>query len=859
MSKLKKKLTVITVLVLTLFLFTKTVLAKDAENLFEKIEYSEEFKQWLELSDEEKEKVMQPRMYDITPTNNVSKNLLYKARLVGASASSKYSLKDVIPTNLAIRDQQQTQACWAFATLSSLETNMALTNYKKGVNTSKIYDYSERHMEYANSKIFSNNVENKKGYNRKVGSGGSWFFGESYLTNGLGAIDEKEMPFENNEKLIDISAIQNKTVTSQVYDTIDFANYRGQNNEKKAEIMNQIKQHIQNYGSVYATIHGNSSSVSAFNCYNNDTGAKFCNSSISHPTDHAVSIIGWDDNYSVDNFAEGAKPSSNGAWIIRNSWGECTESSLTEVKTEIFNTYKQQCIAKGWKSASEIPNSFIEQIGFTIENDKAYVKIGDNGIMYVSYEDRNISKSLYGIVKATDTLNYDNIYQYDEYYPCSEIKSTSSKIMLCNEFDKKTAGTEYLTSVALYSPDTYKCRVYVNTNGTGKSKNDMQLIQLKNGETETVNAGYHTLEFSKPVEIKGNKFAVVIEIEGTYGVKLSLESKVDGAQWFDSVQVESGKCFIASTNDFDKCEWSDLGKLSKQNSSLLDGDSTIKAFTTSKLTDDGLNSIEITTPPTKIEYKEGQNFDKTGMVITGTYKDGTKREILDYTIENGTNLKKEQSSVTIKYEGKTVEQKIKVEINTEAKPENSNFDNAICNVNNAKYYTYTNLNEQEYFLIDITIDNILKNNVNDGYEYYYYLSSNKNENNIENWVKINEYNSSDNKLKFQMNTKDIKNYDELFEADNLYLYIKEVAIKGENQSTKISKAMELNSNATIETYIDNAKINNSNLSNGDQTIAPQILPKAGKNLIIILSMIIAIFIIGIISYIKYIKYNKFIK
>lgn len=37
--------------------------------------------------------------------------------------------------------------------------------------------------------------------------------------------------------------------------------------------------------------------------------------------------------------------------------------------------------------------------------------------MYVSYEDCNISKIICGIVKATDKKEYENIYQYDEYFP----------------------------------------------------------------------------------------------------------------------------------------------------------------------------------------------------------------------------------------------------------------------------------------------------------------------------------------------------------------------------------------------------------------------------------------------------------
>ena len=40
---------------------------------------------------------------------------------------------------------------------------------------------------------------------------------------------------------------------------------------------------------------------------------------------HAVCIIGWDDDYSADNFNEGHRPPGNGAWIVKNSWGSETD------------------------------------------------------------------------------------------------------------------------------------------------------------------------------------------------------------------------------------------------------------------------------------------------------------------------------------------------------------------------------------------------------------------------------------------------------------------------------------------------------------------------------------------------------
>jgi hypothetical protein len=64
-------------------------------------------------------------------------------------------------------------------------------------------------------------------------------------------------------------------------------------------------------------------------------------------------------------------------------------------------------------------------------------------------------------------------------------------------------------------------------------------------------------------------------------------------------------------------------------------------------------AISVTTPPDKTTYEPGEYFDPTGMVVEATYEDGTVVQITGYTIENGTSLTKEQTSVTIKYEDKT--------------------------------------------------------------------------------------------------------------------------------------------------------------------------------------------------------------
>ena len=46
---------------------------------------------------------------------------------------------------------------------------------------------------------------------------------------------------------------------------------------------------------------------------NDDEKVKF------RPANHSVLIVGWDDNYSKDNFI--VKPPGDGAWLVKNSWG----------------------------------------------------------------------------------------------------------------------------------------------------------------------------------------------------------------------------------------------------------------------------------------------------------------------------------------------------------------------------------------------------------------------------------------------------------------------------------------------------------------------------------------------------------
>ena len=177
--------------------------------------------------------------------------------------SSNFSLKQLIPSNLEIRNQMSTNTCWAFTGISSLETNLALKDYINKTNSGneKIYDFSERHMAYTMSQSFKNNQLNKYGYSYKVNAGGSTVMATAYLTNGQGAINETDMPFVDNEDDINLSDIQNKTVQTTVNNIIYFDSIELKENaltteaNKLTELKEQMKEHISTYGSVSAAVY----------------------------------------------------------------------------------------------------------------------------------------------------------------------------------------------------------------------------------------------------------------------------------------------------------------------------------------------------------------------------------------------------------------------------------------------------------------------------------------------------------------------------------------------------------------------------------------------------------------------------
>ncbi len=509
----------------------------------------DEYKVWNELTIEEKETTLMPQ----TNSAQVPENILNKYEVedvpylvnsllgkkiggfdnVSATVSnSRYSLADLL--NLRVEHQGSTTECWAFATLKSMESNIAIEN-----GLTDIPNFSERHADYATSRTFLDGI-NENGFNRELGNGGLPISALAYLTNGQGAVLEEEMPFEDNEEKINLTEID-KPVDTVVTDyqilpsiykkyeidgngntkSVSYFDVNG--NEYSKEEVNAlrdiIKEHLVKYGAIATMTAGNYSQY-----YNNQKNpfaatAYNCNDS-SLIRDHAITIVGWDDNYSRDNFAEGAKPSEDGAYIVLNSYG-----------TESF----------------------------------------DNGYMYISYEDAIIENEMYGI-QSTSKVDYDNIYQYDYYGGIYQVGTQSTKSGSYGVvYNKDNSEDEVLNSVGVTLADYAAFEVYVNPNGSSFRNENL----IKVGESDGVLApGYHRIDIT-PVELQEGDFSIVVKqtSEGD-AFYFEVEASVPGTAY--EFADSENRSYIS----LDGYNWVNLSSLSISGIDMDTADVCIKAFTT---------------------------------------------------------------------------------------------------------------------------------------------------------------------------------------------------------------------------------------------------------------------------------------
>ena len=235
-----------------------------------------------------------------------------------------------------------------------------------------------------------------------------------------------------------------------------------------------IKEAIMNYGAVATGMYFDPTNTTN---YNQNTYGYYYSGTTS--SNHAVTIVGWDDSFSKNNFS--TTPPGDGAFIIKNSWG-------------------------------------------TTAADWGNVK-NDNGYFYVSYYDSNIGYAMNTQFTAENPNNYTNIYQYDPLGWTQQINTSQTNPTTgwgANIFTAKS--NEVLKAVSFYTTDlncNYVINIYTNPSITPISQAGPVLTQ-----SGTIpNAGYHTVPLNSGVQLNaGQTFSVVMELTNpTYQYPIAVE------------------------------------------------------------------------------------------------------------------------------------------------------------------------------------------------------------------------------------------------------------------------------------------------------------------------------------------------
>ena len=275
----------------------------------------------------------------------------------------------------------------------------------------------------------------------------------------------------------------------------------------------EVKAALMKFGAVYTMI------CVDWDCFNSTYSAYYCPYDINY-NGHAITIVGWDDNYSKSNFSN--TPPKNGAFICKNSWGD---------------------------------------------------GIGEDGFFYVSYYDQQIGyldefAVVTGIEKNT---NYNKIYQYDPLGAVGYMgyEETTYAANVFPQNGKALTADEILRAVSFYTyhkNTTYD--VYVVTDYTGKSS--LKLTEpVITGVME--NAGYHTVNLKNPITLKsGTRFAIVVKFVTpgldsyvyceypVYGYSSNAKANSDesyyssnGKKWYDLTEYieNSNFCIKAFTDN----------------------------------------------------------------------------------------------------------------------------------------------------------------------------------------------------------------------------------------------------------------------------------------------------------------------
>ena len=448
------------------------------------------------------------------PVVKETKSRLKKAAAVPSAYMNK--LSELTIRYPGVRDQGKYDTCWAFSAIGLAEFDLIADNQ----TADKSIDLSELQLAY----FTYNNVEDPLGgtfgdslnimnHKNYLTIGGNLDFASRTLLQWKGVTDENRVPYA--------LAPTTTTLTKSYAFDQDVAHLQNVyiiNIHKNAT---QVKCEIMQHGSAGLGLYMDGTANYVGSAVYAETGenvATYCCPTSSVASNHAVNIVGWDDNFPASSFKN--KPAGDGAWLCRNSWSDKTENNI-------------------------------------------------NSYFWLSYYDKSIEDAAW-IFDFESADNYDYNYQYDGGADVGKLRGISTS---ANIFRAKKADNELVKAVSIsLSKDAnvpYTIRVYTNLTNLHNPKSGILAAKVSG---TTTYAGTHTIRLNKAVSVpQGTYYAVVVELQKS-GAGLDMEYAVSDSSLTSRVYCDYNQSFLYRGGS-----WEDVADVSTSYGGRI-GNICIKAY-----------------------------------------------------------------------------------------------------------------------------------------------------------------------------------------------------------------------------------------------------------------------------------------